>query len=314
MSNAPTAREIRLFCDGELPPQEAAVVEAKLREHAEPRARAEFERRLRERVGAVLKAGSAPPAGLADRIREAMTSEEAWASRDPQAGIIGTIEPPSAEPAPHRAWWRGPTRANAYAVAASVVLVAGAVLFGIFGRPIDSWPGRGTIDVAAEAAAAVASEHVMTANSPAGPAHSARYRTRDQAASGLTEYLGAAGLVYDLSDLGYAFLGGDTCDVPRCERGCHLIYRRTGDGPGLVTLHVVPRPRQFELHGSPGLQTFPILTDKITRNQDCPKDVLVWSHGEHCYMLVVSVAQDAEKIALRMQQTLLAGAPHGTPE
>ncbi len=307
MNNAPTVREIRLFCDGELSPEEAAAVEAKLREHAEPRARAELERHLRERIEGVLKAGSAPPAELADRIRETIASAAATSSQDPQPVTIGTIEPPSAQPALHRAWWRGPTRANAFAVTASVVLVAGAVLFGIFGQPIDSWPGRGTIDVAAEAAAAVASEHVMTANSLAGPARSARYRTRNQAARGLAEYLGGAGGVYDLSDLGYTFLGGDTCDVPRCERGCHLIYRRTGDEPGLVTLHVVPRPQQFELHGSPGLQDFPILTDKITRNPDCPKDVLVWSHGEHCYMLVVSVAEDAEKVAVRMQRALLAG-------
>jgi len=314
VNDPPTAQEIRLFCDGELSPPEAAAVEAKLREHPEPRALAEFERRLRERVGMVLQAGSAPPADLADRIREAIASDAATAGLETPPvqsvtrEVIGTIAPPP-EPSAHRPWWRGTTRANAFAVAASLVLVAGAVLVGIFGDPIDSWPGRGTIDVAAEAAAAVAREHLMTMTSPAGPALSARFRTRSLAASGLAEFLAEAGGVCDLSDLGYTFLGGDTCDVPRCERGCHLIYGRLHDGPGLVTLHVVPRPQEFVLHGSPELQDFPLLTDKIARNPDCPKDVLMWSHGEHCYMLVVSDPADTERVALRMQRALLGGTP-----
>ncbi len=300
MNNAPTAREIRLFCDGELSPQEAEAIEAKLREQTEPRAHAEFERRLRERIGAVLKAPSAPPADLADRIREALSSDVVAAD-------------PVAQPTRHRSWWQGTTHANAFAVAASLVLVVGAVLFGIFGPEIDSRPGPGTpgtTEIVAEAAAAVAREHLTRADrSAAGGAGSARFRTRELAAGGLAEYLGEAGGVYDLSDLGYAFLGGDICDVPHCDRGCHLIYRRAGNGQGLVTLHVVPRPRHLESQGSPHLQVYPIQTDKIARNQDCPKDVLVWSHGEHCYMLVVCVAQDTEKVALRMQRALLARTP-----
>ncbi len=309
MNNAPTAREIRLFCDGELSPQEAEAIEAKLREQTEPRAHAEFERRLRERIGAVLKAGPAPPADLAHRIREALASDAAAANQDTQPANAGRIEPPSAAHALHRAWWRSPTHANAFAVAASLTLVAGAVLFGIFGPEIDSRPVRGTIDIVAEAAAAVAQEHELTADDSAAAARSARFGTRELAAVELAEYLGGIGGVYDLTDLGYEFLGGDICSVPQCARGCHLIHRRISNERGLVTLHVVPRPQDLELHGSPDLQNFPILTDKIARNQDCPKDVLLWSHGIHCYMLVVSVPEDTERVAVRMQQTLLDRSP-----
>ncbi len=69
MSNAPTAKEIRLFCDGELSLPEAAAIESKLRDHPRANALGDFERDLKKRVAMTLKDGSAPPAGLADRIR-----------------------------------------------------------------------------------------------------------------------------------------------------------------------------------------------------------------------------------------------------
>ncbi len=104
MSNAPTAKEIRLFCDGELSPPEAAAIESRLRDHPRANALGDFERDLKKRVATTLKDGSAPPAGLADRIREGL------AAQGNVAGEVDTPAPyriPDRTPhrAPHRAWW-----------------------------------------------------------------------------------------------------------------------------------------------------------------------------------------------------------------
>jgi len=302
MSKAPTTRNIREYCDGELTEQEAASVARKVGENPELGAFVDFERRLRQQVSEVLKTDSAPPSELADRIRKALAAQTDSPGWD--AETTATRAP--AIVVPHRPlrWsWRAPVQANAFAVAASLVLVVGAVLFGIFGQSIDSWRS-GTVDIAVEAAGAVAGEHVAAVS---GPMRSPRYDTPDLATEGLAQYLGTAGCVYDLSDLGYTFVGGDTCDVPHCERGCHLVYKRTGgQQPGMITLHVLPEPRDLQLQGTAGLKNFPMVTDVIGRNQNCPMDVLVWSYGKRCYLLSVCIAQDAEQIAVRMQEKLLA--------
>ena len=309
MSNAPTAKEIRLFCDGELSLPEAAAIESKLRDHPQASALDNFERDLKQRVATTLKDGSAAPAGLADRIREALAAAGDVADEVDAVGRIGpSSDAPAPRRAPHRAWWQSPLRANAFAVAACLVLVAGAVLFGIFGQPIDALHRPPLVDVASEAAAAVAAEHVIAVTRVDGPLQTARYRTREDAGRELAVYLGEAGCVYDLSEMGYTFVGGDTCEVPACERGCHLIYRRT-DRSGLISLHVVPRSVGLQTRGTAGLDVLPLPTDKIPRDANCQMDVLVWNYGDRCYLLSVCVRRDAQKIALRMQQALLAGSP-----
>ena len=306
MSNAPTAKEIRLFCDGELSLPEAAAIELKLRDHPGANALGDFERDLKKRVATTLQDGSAPPAGLAERVRAALAAEAIVADEVDAVGRIGPgSDAPVPHGAPHRAWWKAPVRANAFAVAASVVLVAGAVLFGIFGQPIDAVRQPPLVDISA-AAAAVAAEHMVSRVD--GPAQTARYRTPQDAGRELADYLGKAGCVYDLNDLGYRFVGGDTCDVPQCKRGCHLIYRRN-TGMGQISLHVVPRSAGMQTRGTAGLDDLPLPTDRIAKDANCQMDVLVWNHGDRCYLLSVCIRGDAEKIARRMQKTLLAGSP-----
>jgi anti-sigma factor RsiW len=304
MSNAPTAKEVRLYCDGELSPPEAAAIESKLRDHPQANALAGFEQDLKKRVATTLTDGPAPPAGLADQIREALAGEI--------DAVGANASQPAPHRAPHRAWWQAPLHANAFAVAASLVLVAGAVLFGIFGQPIDALRQQPLTDIASQAAAAVAAEHVFAVEKVKtldGPIRSARYRTPKDARRELAGYLGEAGCVYDLNDLGYKFVGGDTCVLPGCESGCHLIYKKTDGKPGLISLHVVPKPERMHTQGTSGLNALPLATDKIARDANCRMDVLVWNHGDRCYLLSVCIPDDAEQIALRMQETLLAGRP-----
>ncbi len=289
MSNTPTPRTIRLYCDGELPEDEATRVERHLRDDPQLAAAVEFERKLKDRVGSVLNAETPPvPAGLADRVRTAGADVETGRKRDGDASPL--------------AWWRSPARPNVFAVAASLALVAGAILFGVFGRPIDTWRGDRRVDVAGEAAAAVAGEHVTCAGDPGSLDARIEYRTPERAGMELAGFLEQ---VPDLRAVGYEFAGGHACEVPHCDRGCHLFYVRRGDRPGLASLHIVPDRRQFRIEGDASLARLPITTDKIPENQRCRKDVLLWSHGNRCYLLVVCLAEDVRKVAEHMQEALL---------
>jgi anti-sigma factor RsiW len=308
MSEAPTTRTIRLYCDGELPDEQARQVEEQLRQDPRLRAQVEFERQLKQRVGQVMQSDRTPvPAELPGRIRQTP------AAAGDSSAVVGRID---AEPQPApagSAWWRGPNRANVFAVAACLALVAGAVLFGILGQPIDSMRVSGAADATMEAAAAVAGEHVvMTTSGLEAAAEKARFRTPDEARRGLASQLGAASDIFDLRELGYEFVAGDHCAVPHCEQGCHLVYRRVRGAPGIVSLHIVPDQGQFALDDR-FPRSLPCITDVIPEGPECHMDVLVWSYGGFSYLLVVCVDDDVRAVAARMQDTLLSSgtAPGG---
>ncbi|MHC4767322.1 MAG: anti-sigma factor family protein [Planctomycetota bacterium] len=296
MSEPLTARTIRLYCDGELPDEQARQVEQRLGQDPSLRPLVETERRLKEHVGRVMRAGDVP-VGLGERLREAEAGETG-------AGLA-EVEP-KAETA-SRAWWRGPIRANVFAVAACLVLVAGAVLFGILGPSIDSLRMRSVTDGAVDAAVAVAGEHVMTTANLSTIAASMPYHTADAADQGLAQFLGASRRIFDLRDLGYEFVAGSTCDIPHCERGSHLIYYKSEGVRGLVTLHIVPNRGQIAVGDNPFSKPLPVSTDVVPKGSGCQKDVLVWSYDGHAYLLVVCVDEDVHRVAQRMQETLQAG-------
>ena len=300
MSEPLTTRTMRLYCDGELPDEQARQVEQRLGQDPNLRSLVESERRLKEHVGRVMAADGSPvPAGLAEHVREPGVGET------PAAPARIEVEPAPATAS--RAWWSGPHRANFFAVAACLVLVAGAVLFGILGPSIDSLRTRGMTDLSADAAAAVAGEHVMTTADLPTIVASMPYQTADDADRGLARFLGASGRTFDLRDLGYEFVAGTTCDVPHCPRGSHLIYYKSEGVRGIVTLHIVPDRGQIAVGDNPFPKPLPLSTDVVPEGSGCQKDVLVWSHGGHSYLLVVCVDHDVHRVAQRMQETLQAG-------
>lgn len=284
--NGSTSKHIRMYCDGELGPDEAARLEREILADPSRRAGVEFERKLRDRVRDVLR-DEPVPAGLSDRVR-ALAGE----ARDPAAATPSQTR--------RRSWWQGPQRANVFAVAASLALVAGAVIFGVFGRPIDAWRPV-VFDAATAAAAAVAGEHADSATRGSALTRALPFATRDAATAGLAGPLGGSA-VADLEDLGYTFVGGAPCKVPRCELGCHLVYRRTGDR-ALIFLHVVPE--KFAVRGESVSSHLPIPTDVVSRGPTCRMDVLIWNHGERSYLLTACAAQDLEMIAKRFQRPIL---------
>ena len=185
MSDRSIAELIRLDCDGELDQAQAEQLQRHLEAHPEDRTLVESERRLRERVGVVMTAACpSAPADLAERIRHRLETDEADVEAEPAGFSFAQ-------------WLQGPRRANVYAVAASLVVVAGAVLIGILGTPIDDQPTRA--GQAVEAAASVAGEHVATTASDGAMI---TYSSLGEAQRLMEDHLDAALTVFDLGDAG----------------------------------------------------------------------------------------------------------------
>jgi hypothetical protein len=73
----------------------------------------------------------------------------------------------------------------------------------------------------------------------------------------------------------------------------------------MVSLHVVSDGPHIELRSTPELQ-LPLPTELIPQGPACRRDVLVWTHGRRCYMLVVCVPEDALPVARRLQEAMRA--------
>ena len=130
MGSHPSAKLIRLYCDGELSPEQVADFEKQLL--ADPGAKRavteqiEVERRLRGCVDSAIKSHCpCAPKDLDLRIK-VLFSQVNETSGD----VVGRI-------GREQTRQRLPQRANIFAIAATLALIAGAVLFGIFGRTID---------------------------------------------------------------------------------------------------------------------------------------------------------------------------------
>ncbi len=287
MSDRSISELIRLDCDGELDQAQARQLQRHLQAHPEDRRLVESERRLRERVGIVMTAACpSAPADLAERIQNRLETDKADVEAEPAGFSFGQ-------------WLQGPRRANVYAVAASLVVVAGAVLVGILGTPIDDQPTRA--GQAVEAAASVAGEHVATASEGAMIA----YSSLGEAQRLMEGHLEAALTVFDLGDAGYEFVGAMKCDVPHCERGCHFLYRRQGRRPGLVSLHIVPDYGQFDLsEGRPFKGELPLDSRLFPKNSGCPQDVIMFSAGKLVFLVVMCVSEDAMDVVWAMQGQL----------
>lgn len=294
MSDRPTIELIRQYCDGELSPEQVAELEAQLDKHPASRDQVEFERTLREHVAAVLKAdGSGAPPELAERILQHPAEIDTGQAEAHAVTVTGTDR---------RSWWSGPTRANVFAVAASLALVAGAVLFGVFGRPIDAWRGPTPAEMVFDTAIAVAEEHIASTTDIGGLVE--RLRTGSEAASMLIPFLPSG--IFDISDLGYEFIGADLCQLPHSDHGCHLFYMRKGEKPGLVSLHIAPDRGQFSFKGEEALDSMPLPTMMVPEGAGCQKDVMVWTDGRFVYLLAVCHSGERDEIARRFHKALSA--------
>jgi anti-sigma factor RsiW len=234
-SRADDLNAIRLLADGELPPEGERAVRAAIDASPEGRARLEFERALRARVERVMS-DDAAPAAVRERIMAALTAGASGdAPRHPRLARAGSI-------------FRGPTRANVFAVAASLAIVAGAVLFGVFGPPLLPHAQTSELDPfrpVKDAVIYTSGEHGRCVGSRGALEDKIEYTSPAEGARALAAHLGVGTVrLFDLSPLGYQFIGAARCGVPPREQPSgHMLYR--SDGGAMISVFIQRDAGQF---------------------------------------------------------------------
>lgn len=287
MTNPPTTKEIRLYVDGELTPEESARLESLIENDEALRQHVDFERKLKGHISDVitLQAGTVPGT-LASQIRAKLDQADRT--------VVGSISPQ-----PLTRWIFGPSRANIFAIAATLMIVAGAVLFGIFGRSIDDIRPVPVADVIADSALFVAGEHNRCVNDEARRVQKISITDPVAAYQFISNHLATMSVpLIDLSDIGYEFVGAGQCNVPSAELSAHIMFRKKQSADGtspMVSLFMVPDSGQFRFNGSFG--------DLHGVWEECggglPSDrrVLIATDGRIAFFLCCSDEGDLERIA-----------------
>ncbi|MHC5005102.1 MAG: anti-sigma factor family protein [Planctomycetota bacterium] len=284
-------RHVRLYVDDELPAPERAAFESRLAGDETLRQHVEFERELRRHVEHLMQAHA--PTSLADRVRSSLADGD-----DAAPAPVATIGPVSRSGRGRWSrWLADPRQANVLAVAASLALVAGAVLWGIFGKPLDQMTAP-PADTAVDAATFVAGEHVRCAMSESLLMTKASMHDPRDVRMDFSGYLGVEPVLPDLSVAGYEFIGGGHCAVPGHPASVHLIYsRRSADGRygPKVSIFAVPNVGQFDGLTSGGLipdRWYEVTTQpQVDRRVDCTTD------GRLVYFLVCCDSGDVPSVA-----------------
>jgi anti-sigma factor RsiW len=330
---------IRLYCDGELSPEQAAEMERHLKAHPEARAsiaaQIQFERNLRNRIGEVIqRATPAAPAGLLQQIRSMHTDPavvgrlEGNSLAAEVSGVSGSNSKPNrngmVRPTKSRTglfnWLQGPRQANVFAVAASLALVVGAVMIGIFGRPIDDHlpghssdqaPGATTADLVSDAAVFADTEHRRCSGDMKELERKAAMTAPRQAAGDLSDWLEADVIVPNLDQAGYGFCGAGRCELPGTKQAGHFVYRKrveSGERAPMASIFVCRNEGQFNCSGGclkPG--QWYSCTEDVGCKSKCRLEVARSTDGELVYFLVCCNMNDL--LALKQVITSELGDP-----
>lgn len=301
-------QRIRQYVDDELTPEVRAEVEQTLAGDETLRAQVAFERALRQRVsGHLASCSETAPAELVGALREAIANEVAPQPRSRQS--VGTAAEPleTARPSRLMLFMRGPTRANAFAVAACLTIVAGAVLFGIFGEPFlrgGRVPPIETVSALRQTADEAAAEHMLFAQSPQDLARQIRFLDEDAIHRNLDDRLGRRVPMFDLGEVGFTLVGGGECRLsPTPDNSVHLVYENI-NGPERLSVYLQPDSGQFEEVREDWRQ----YTAQDLGLEDLPLTPSVWTDGETIYIVVACTAQlHAEAIECIKEHTPLRG-------
>lgn len=287
MTNPPSTKEIRLYVDGELTPEESSRLENLIENDEALCQRVDFERKLKRHISDVItRQADTAPEELANQIRAKLDQVDRT--------VVGPISPQ-----PHIRWLYGPSRANIFAVAATLMIVAGAVLFGIFGQPIDDIGPVPDTDVIMDSAKFVASEHNRCVNDEASRNQKILFTDPAIAYQFISDHLETMSVpMIDLSEIGYDFSGAGPCGVPSAERSAHVMFRKQQSDygmPQMVSLFMVADSGQFRFNGSFG--------DRPGEWADCDgglssdRRVLIATDGRIAYFLCCCDEEDMERIA-----------------
>jgi hypothetical protein len=271
--------QVRALADGELDDAAAAAVRKRAGADPDDRARLDAqvrnEQRLRERVGAVGRSAvPAAPDDLRYRVRAALAA----APSDGEDDAGG-----------RRSWLIGAGRPSVWAVAATLAVITGAVLFGILGRPIDSFQSGGGADPVAETGVFVSSEHMRCAGHAPTRRDKTTWTDRAAAEEALSGHLGAPVPIIDLEAFGYRFVGAGPCAMPGPMASGHLMFARgepaeDGCPEAMLSLFVVRDVGQFETAVDAHLAPWHWL--RAAEPPLCTKRVAVATDGTLFYFLV----------------------------
>ena len=210
------------YAEGAMDADELAALEARMSEEPAFARAVEAHLAARERFRAALQRVMATeaPVGLHERVRDALRAE-----MDETPISIGPAQ---------RRWFDGPARANAMAVAASLMLVGGAVLFGIFGPRISDRPPIGSPDTpVTEVAERIGAVHQRCSAQRSCGGQDEPWRSAEEAQTYLTRRLRRPFLLPDLEAAGFSFCcGGPYCVPGACEEGAQLLYCRPDPDTG----------------------------------------------------------------------------------
>lgn len=223
--------------------------------------------------------GSTSTGSTSTRSTQAAASEDATDVPEPRRSRSGKAR--SSAP-----WFVGPPRANIFAVAATLAVIAGAVLFGIFGRPIDSIRSA-RVEPVTEIAQFVSTEHRRCASDPDARGRKTKWTDPSACAAGLRDLLGVDVPIFEVES--YRFVGAGPCHVPGEPVSAHLVYVRNdsgGDGhPSvMLSLFVVPNHGQFARDVTGGGRKW--AWSNIGDRPECPKTVACCDDGRLIYFLV----------------------------
>jgi hypothetical protein len=193
----------------------------------------------------------------------------------------------------------GAPRTNIFAIAATLALISGAVLFGIFGNTIDDIPIQpANVDLVAEVAIVAGSEHDQFATDSELLQAQNAYRSVSMAEDELSKSLGSPVHIADLSSLGYEFCGAGPCSLPIDADSGHFVYRKTvpeGERSPMVSVFVFPNKRKCGTKICDGQPC----GEWIVAKEPCKKcrhRVLRNSDGNLVYLLVCCADKDLNSV------------------
>lgn len=311
MSEKFRASLIRAYCDGELSQEEAGAFETRLRDDAELQAAVAFERALRQRVEHLQRTDAGMPDGLAERIRASWAAELNPA--EPVRSARRSTEP---EAATRSSWLdgllallAGPRQVSALAVTGVLLVVSAVVLYGIFGTPIDDLSPNGNGDLATEIVLFVAGEHERCTTNQEALKDKVNVQSQPEAVLDISEHLNVArATIFDLSAVGFTFVGEGRCMLPGTSRSAHLVYRR--DVPGQPTAYasvfVAPNSGRFgRAESDKGECTW----SEVQCEKQCNKAVFRTVDDELVYFLVCCDPSDREAVAGEISKSLARKRP-----
>ena len=310
---------IKRYVDGELSSADAATLERELAGNPSLQSHVQFELHLRHRVQAVME-GDASKMAPAE-LRGAITSTLAAEGNIPESAVIGRVSSQPGEVAPdsaqgtHRARLTQPRRVNFLAVAASLALVAGAVLFGIFAPQITRFqfnqPQTTRIDLSQTAAPFAADEHSRCTGDAERRKRQLEFTDIAAASTALGTHLASHVVVPDFGPLNYEFIAAGRSDVPVDEPSGHAFYRSKGSEerrPCLSVFFFADRGQFMLPEKGHDLPLPPGRSCEAGRSSKCHRKVKVFSDGQTVYVLSACDQDKLEAAVQLLEDALVAAA------